>query len=48
MHSYLNGVVREELFDASVDIWSLGVMCYEFLYGDTPFYAEELPDIYKR
>lgn len=41
-------MVREELFDASVDIWSLGVMCYEFLYGDTPFYAEELPDIYKR
>ncbi|KAI3926267.1 hypothetical protein MKW98_028403 [Papaver atlanticum] len=27
--------------DASVDIWSLGVLCYEFLYGMPPFEVKE-------
>ncbi|KAK8918553.1 Serine/threonine-protein kinase Aurora-1 [Platanthera zijinensis] len=34
--------------DASVDIWSLGVLCYEFLYGEPPFEAKEHSDTYRR
>ncbi|CAN1219037.1 Serine/threonine-protein kinase Aurora-1 [Linum perenne] len=34
--------------DASVDIWSLGVLCYEFLYGVPPFEAREHSDTYRR
>nr|GEW18007.1 serine/threonine-protein kinase Aurora-2 [Tanacetum cinerariifolium] len=34
--------------DASVDIWSLGILCYEFLYGVPPFEAVEHSDTYRR
>ena len=34
--------------DASVDILSLGVLCYEFLYGIPPFEAKERLDTYRR
>lgn len=34
--------------DAGVDIWSLGVLCYEFLYGVPPFEAKEHSDTYRR
>ncbi|KAF3674143.1 Serine/threonine-protein kinase Aurora-2 [Capsicum annuum] len=34
--------------DASVDIWSLGVLCFEFLYGMPPFEAKEHSDTYRR
>ncbi|XP_077209817.1 serine/threonine-protein kinase Aurora-1 isoform X2 [Tasmannia lanceolata] len=34
--------------DAGVDIWSLGVLCYEFLYGLPPFEAKEHSDTYRR
>ncbi|KAL2940156.1 Serine/threonine-protein kinase Aurora-1 [Bienertia sinuspersici] len=34
--------------DASVDIWSLGVLCFEFLYGFPPFEAKEHSDTYRR
>ncbi|OWM90965.1 serine/threonine-protein kinase Aurora-2-like isoform X2 [Punica granatum] len=34
--------------DSSVDIWSLGVLCYEFLYGVPPFEAQEHSDTCRR
>lgn len=30
------------------DVFSLGVLAYELLHGVTPFYADEIRDIYKR
>ena len=40
--------VERDEHDASVDIWSLGVLCYEFLYGVPPFEAKEHSDTYRR
>jgi len=34
--------------DAQVDVWSLGVLCYEFLFGNPPFEAEGHSETYKR
>ncbi|KAK7282706.1 hypothetical protein RIF29_11691 [Crotalaria pallida] len=41
-------MVESAEHDASVDIWSLGVLCYEFLYGVPPFEAKEHSDTYRR
>lgn len=44
----LDMTVESVEHDASVDIWSLGVLCYEFLYGVPPFEAKEHSDTYRR
>lgn len=41
-------MVEAKEHDASVDIWSLGVLCYEFLYGVPPFEAQGQPNTYQR
>lgn len=45
---FLLQTVENVEHDASVDIWSLGVLCYEFLYGVPPFEAKEHSDTYRR
>ncbi|KAK9819669.1 hypothetical protein WJX72_000934 [[Myrmecia] bisecta] len=34
--------------DAAVDVWSLGVLCYEFLFGGPPFEAKGHSETYRR
>lgn len=41
-------MVMEEPHDKRVDIWSLGILCYEFCCGFPPFEAENNDETYKR
>ncbi|XP_057768306.1 serine/threonine-protein kinase Aurora-3-like [Salvia miltiorrhiza] len=41
-------MVENKAHDYSVDNWTLGVLCYEFLYGVPPFEAESQRDTFKR
>ena len=34
--------------DATVDLWSLGVLCYQFLVGKPPFEAKQAKETYRR
>lgn len=41
-------MVEGKTHDENVDLWSLGVLCYEFLVGSPPFEAEAHSDTYAR
>ncbi|XP_028754888.1 serine/threonine-protein kinase Aurora-3-like [Neltuma alba] len=41
-------MVENKEHDFSVDNWTLGILCYEFLYGSPPFEAESQVDTFKR
>ncbi|KAL4858631.1 Serine/threonine-protein kinase Aurora-2 [Chlorella vulgaris] len=41
-------MVEGSYHDAAVDVWSLGVLCFEFLYGTPPFEAAGHSETYKR
>jgi serine/threonine protein kinase len=34
--------------DSTVDLWSLGVLCYEFLVGKPPFDAKQAKETYRK
>ncbi|KAK1554084.1 hypothetical protein Q3G72_007593 [Acer saccharum] len=41
-------MVKNKAHDYAVDNWTLGILCYEFLYGAPPFEAETQSDTFKR
>ncbi|CAG9464523.1 unnamed protein product [Pedinophyceae sp. YPF-701] len=41
-------MIEGEGHDQQVDVWSLGVLCYEFLYGSPPFEAAGHSETYRR
>lgn len=41
-------MVENKAHDYAVDNWTLGILCYEFLYGAPPFEAESQVDTFKR
>jgi serine/threonine protein kinase len=41
-------MIEGKAHDKNVDLWSLGVLCYEFLVGDPPFEAEGNKATYRR
>lgn len=41
-------MVENKAHDYAVDNWTLGILCYEFLYGAPPFEADSQVDTFKR
>ncbi|XP_012574221.1 serine/threonine-protein kinase Aurora-3 [Cicer arietinum] len=41
-------MVENKAHDYAVDNWTLGILCYEFLYGVPPFEAKSQADTFKR
>ncbi|KAI0503679.1 hypothetical protein KFK09_014614 [Dendrobium nobile] len=41
-------MVQNKAHDQTVDNWTLGILCYEFLYGAPPFEAEDKYDTFRR
>ncbi|XP_008840856.1 aurora kinase A [Nannospalax galili] len=41
-------MIEGRMHDEKVDLWSLGVLCYEFLVGMPPFEAQTHQETYKR
>ncbi|XP_064420277.1 aurora kinase A-B [Latimeria chalumnae] len=41
-------MIEGRMHDEKVDLWSLGVLCYEFLVGHPPFEAKTYEETYRR
>lgn len=41
-------MVEKKAHDYAVDNWTLGILCYEFLFGAPPFEAESQQDTFLR
>ncbi|XP_078275455.1 aurora kinase C-like [Rhinoraja longicauda] len=41
-------MIEGKMHDENVDLWSLGVLCYEFLVGRPPFEAADRQDTFRR
>ena len=37
-------IVENKLHDERVDLWCLGILCYEFCVGSPPFESESSPE----
>jgi len=40
-------IVSHKPYDSKIDIWSIGVLTYELLYGNIPFEIRHLDDLTK-
>ena len=40
-------VVSKQPYDSKIDIWSIGVLTYELLYGTIPFEIRHIDDLIK-
>jgi len=38
-------LLKKKGYSYKVDIWALGIMCYELLMGQTPFHSYEMKDL---
>ncbi|XP_013793648.1 aurora kinase-like, partial [Limulus polyphemus] len=41
-------MIENKTYNEKVDLWSLGILCYEFLVGKPPFEMENVNDTYRR
>lgn len=41
-------MIEGKIHDEKVDLWSIGVLCYECLVGNPPFETASHSDTYKR
>ncbi|KAG8348384.1 Protein tyrosine kinase Protein kinase domain [Trypanosoma vivax] len=41
-------IIRRQAYDASIDLWCLGIFCYELLVGRTPFVESDTKNICMR
>ncbi|XP_076322388.1 aurora kinase C-like [Tachypleus tridentatus] len=41
-------MIENKTYNENVDLWSLGILCYEFLVGKPPFEMENVNDTYRR
>ena len=40
-------MLKRELYDNKIDVWSVGILTYELLTGKIPFHIETLDDLVK-
>jgi serine/threonine protein kinase len=40
-------MVRAESYDCKIDVWNIGVLTYELLYGNIPFEIRQVSDLSK-
>ena len=41
-------IINKELYDNSVDVWCLGILLYEMLYGYAPFHSKTKEETFEK